>query len=210
MLDVAVDGTGGESEAPAVASESLSLDSLKALAHPLRVRILHVLTTRGPQTSSSLAAELGESTGSTSYHLRQLAAKGYLAEDPSLGTGRERWWRRAVAHVEVWTKELADAPEGRAASATVLGTWMQHDSALLAAYIATGEERYDEPVLDASRVTSHAAALPASELHRLTRDVERLILERIAAADASSAGAEPDPADPVHRIQIQFNAFPID
>ena len=192
MLDVAVDGTGGESEAPAVASESLSLDSLKALAHPLRVRILHVLTTRGPQTSSSLAAELGESTGSTSYHLRQLAPKGYLAEDPSLGTGRERWWRRAVAHVEVWTKELADAPEGRAASATVLGTWMQHDSALLAAYIATGEERYDEPVLDASRV------------------VERLILERIAAADASSAGAEPDPADPVHRIQIQFNAFPID
>ena len=74
MLDVAVDGTGGESEAPAVASESLSLDSLKALAHPLRVRILHVLTTRGPQTSSSLAAELGESTGSTSYHLRLLAA----------------------------------------------------------------------------------------------------------------------------------------
>ena len=194
MLDVAVDGTGGESEAPAVASESLSLDSLKALAHPLRVRILHVLTTRGPQTSSSLAAELGESTGSTSYHLRQLAAKGYLAEDPSLGTGRERWWRRAVAHVEVWTKELADAPEGRAASATVLGTWMQHDSALLAAYIATGEERYDEPVLDVAR-----------EAVQLARDVERLILERIAAA-----GAEPDPADPVHRIQIQFNAFPID
>ncbi|WP_206446501.1 winged helix-turn-helix domain-containing protein [Agrococcus sp. KRD186] len=216
MLDAAVDGSGGESEAPAV-----ELESLTALAHPLRVRILHALTTRGPQTSSSLAAALGESTGSTSYHLRQLEAKGFIVEDHGLGTARERWWRRAVAHVEVWTKALADVPEGRAASATVLGAWTQHDSALLSAYIATGEERYDEPTLDASRVSSHSATMPASALHRLTRDVEQLIRERIAAAaqaeDAQAEDAQPedaqtdaDPGDPSHRIQIQFNAFPID
>lgn len=203
MLDAAVDGSGGESEAPA----AVDLDSLKALAHPLRVRILHVLTTRGPQTASSLATALGESTGSTSYHLRQLEAKGYIAEDADRGTARERWWRRAIDQVEVWTKELADAPEGRAATATVLGAWTQHDAALLAAYIAGGEERYDETTLDAARVSSRAATLPASELRRLTRDVERLIRERLAAAAAASPA---DPDEPVHRIQIQFNAFPID
>lgn len=201
MLDAAVDGSGGESEAPAV-----DLESLKALAHPLRVRILHVLTTQGPQTSSSLAATLGESTGSTSYHLRQLEAKGFIAEDASIGTGRERWWRRAIAPVEVWTKELADAPEGRAATATVLGAWTQHDSALLAAYVATGEERYEEPILDASRLSSRSVSLRASELHRLTRDVERLIALHL---DEAAAGTG-DESDPVHRIQIQFNAFPID
>ncbi|WP_249295875.1 helix-turn-helix domain-containing protein [Agrococcus sp. Marseille-Q4369] len=201
MLDAAVDGSGGASEAPAV-----DLESLKALAHPLRVRILHVLTTQGPQTSSSLAATLGESTGSTSYHLRQLEAKGFIAEDASIGTGRERWWRRAIAPVEVWTKELADAPEGRAATATVLGAWTQHDSALLAAYVATGEERYEEPILDASRLSSRSVSLRASELHRLTRDVERLIAQRLAEAAADTG----DEDDPVHRIQIQFNAFPID
>jgi DNA-binding MarR family transcriptional regulator len=209
VIDAAVDGPGGASEAPAPVepeARSLSLDALKALAHPLRVRILHVLTTRGAQTASSLAAELGESTGSTSYHLRQLEAKGFIAEDESLGTARERWWRRDVDQVQVWTKELADAPEGRAASATVLGAWTQHDGALLAGFVATGEERYDEPTLDASRVSSRAATMPASELRRLTRDVERLIQERVAAA----ARAEPDHADPAHRIQIQFNAFPID
>ncbi|UOW00277.1 helix-turn-helix domain-containing protein [Agrococcus sp. SCSIO52902] len=208
MLDAAVDGSGGESEAPAaVDPPSLSLDSLRALAHPLRVRILHVLTTQGPQTASSLAAALGESTGSTSYHLRQLEATGYIAEDAERGTARERWWRRAIDEVEVWTKELADAPEGRAASATVLHAWTEHDRALLAAYIAGGEERYDEPTLDAARVSSRSASLPASELRRLTRDVERLIRERIAAARRADAD---DPTDPVHRIQIQFNAFPID
>ncbi|MCR8670754.1 helix-turn-helix domain-containing protein [Agrococcus sp. HG114] len=206
MLDAAVDGPGGESEAPAV-----DLDTLKALAHPLRVRILHVLTTRGPQTSSSLAAALGESTGATSYHLRQLEAKGFIAEDAALGTARERWWHRAAPPIEVWTKELAAAPEGRAASATVLGAWAQHDSALLAAFVATGEERYDEPTLDAARVSSRSATLRASELRRLTRDVERLIRARLAeAAAAEDATAEADAADPAHRIQIQFHAFPID
>lgn len=202
MLDAAVDGSGGASEAPA----AVDLEALKALAHPLRVRILHVLTTRGAQTSSSLAAELGESTGSTSYHLRQLEAKGFIAEDASIGTARERWWRRAVDQVQVWTKDLAEQPEGRAASAAVLGAWTQHDSALLSAFVATGEDRYDEPTLDASRVSSRSATMAASELRRLTRDVQLLIQERVAAA----ARAAPDETDPSHRIQIQFNAFPID
>ncbi|WP_405217487.1 helix-turn-helix domain-containing protein [Agrococcus sp. Ld7] len=202
MIDAAVDGSDGASSFP----EPVELEALKALAHPLRVRILHVLTTRGAQTASSLAVELGESTGSTSYHLRQLEAKGFVAEDPSIGTARERWWRRAVDLVQVRTKDLADQPEGRAASAAVLGVWTQHDGALLRTFIATGEERYDESTLEASRVSSHAATMPASELRRLTRDVQRLIQERVAAADR----AVPDDADPTHRIQIQFNAFPID
>ncbi|WP_404313177.1 helix-turn-helix domain-containing protein [Agrococcus terreus] len=201
MLDAAVDGPGGEHQRGA---RSVDLESLKALAHPLRVRILHVLTTRGPQTASSLAAALGESTGSTSYHLRQLEAKGYIAEDVDRGTARERWWRRSIDEVEVWTKELAEAPEGRAASATVLGAWTAHDRDLLSTYVAEGEERYDEPTLDASRVSSRSASLSPAELHALTRDVEALIRERLAAAGPHAAD------ETVHRVQIQFHAFPID
>jgi DNA-binding transcriptional ArsR family regulator len=213
MSDAAVDGSGGADEAAravALESPSLSLESLRALAHPLRVRILHELTTRGPQTASSLAATLGESTGSTSYHLRQLEAKGFIAEDAERGTARERWWRRAVDELQVWTKELADVPAGRAASATVLGAWAQHDSALLAAFVATGEERYDEPTLDASRVSSRSVSLPASELRRLTRAVDRLVRDAVAASGAEADADEQRADDPVHRIQIQFNAFPID
>lgn len=203
MIDAAVDDTGG---AKHPMTGVVDLESLKALAHPLRVRILHVLTTQGAQTSSSLAVELDESTGTTSYHLRQLEAAGFIAEDAERGTARERWWRRAVGPVEVWTKDLAARPEGRQASAAVLGAWTEHDGDLLARWIATGEERYDEPTLDAARVSSRSATMPASALRALTRDVERLIRERIAAA----AETPEDPADPVHRIQIQFNAFPID
>jgi DNA-binding transcriptional ArsR family regulator len=64
-----------------------------ALAHPLRLRLFELLAA-GPSTGSRLAALVGESRGSTSYHLRVLARTGAIAEDATLGTRRERWWQR--------------------------------------------------------------------------------------------------------------------
>ncbi|MFD9307551.1 ArsR/SmtB family transcription factor [Streptomyces sp. NPDC060048] len=72
---------------------TLDAHSLRGLAHPLRMRILGTLRLRGPATASQLAAELGESSGATSYHLRQLAAYGFVEDAPEHGKGRERWWR---------------------------------------------------------------------------------------------------------------------
>ncbi|MCX4778673.1 ArsR/SmtB family transcription factor [Streptomyces sp. NBC_01264] len=67
--------------------------SLRGLAHPLRIRLLGDLRLHGPATASQLAERLGESSGSTSYHLRQLAAHGFVEDAPEHGKGRERWWR---------------------------------------------------------------------------------------------------------------------
>ncbi|NCD20818.1 MAG: ArsR family transcriptional regulator, partial [Actinobacteria bacterium] len=44
-------------------------DMFKAMAHPLRIRILELIGST-PMTASMLAERTGESTGSTSYHLR--------------------------------------------------------------------------------------------------------------------------------------------
>ena len=55
--------------------------SLKALAHPLRLELLELLRFEGPSTASALARRVGESSGATSYHLRQLARHGYIEED---------------------------------------------------------------------------------------------------------------------------------
>ncbi|PRY44030.1 ArsR/SmtB family transcription factor [Umezawaea tangerina] len=66
--------------------------TLKALAHPLRRRILAELR-RAPASSTTLAAALGQNTGSTSYHLRELAKHGFIEDEPALGKGKERWWR---------------------------------------------------------------------------------------------------------------------
>ncbi|MEV0772615.1 ArsR/SmtB family transcription factor [Nocardia salmonicida] len=67
--------------------------ALRALAHPLRQRILRALAENGPATATALGAQLGENTGATSYHLRQLAEHGFIEEAPELAKGKERWWR---------------------------------------------------------------------------------------------------------------------
>ncbi|MER7883473.1 metalloregulator ArsR/SmtB family transcription factor [Streptomyces fimicarius] len=67
--------------------------TLRAIAHPLRIRLLNALREFGPATASKLGERLGESSGATSYHLRQLAESGLVEDAPELGKGRERWWR---------------------------------------------------------------------------------------------------------------------
>jgi DNA-binding transcriptional ArsR family regulator len=84
-------------EAMSDENSAVALDprTLRGLAHPLRVRMLTLLREHGPATATRLAEQLGQSSGATSYHLRQLAAYGFVVEDAERGTGRERWWRAA-------------------------------------------------------------------------------------------------------------------
>lgn len=70
-------------------------EALRALSHPVRLRILGLLRGEGPSTASALATRLGLNSGSTSYHLRQLAQHGFVVDDAGRGNGRDRWWRAA-------------------------------------------------------------------------------------------------------------------
>jgi len=66
------------------------------MSHPLRREMLRYLGQHGSASSTTLAAALAGSTGTTSYHLRVLADAGVIEEVPEQTNGRERWWR-AVA-----------------------------------------------------------------------------------------------------------------
>ncbi|MEV5984501.1 helix-turn-helix domain-containing protein [Streptomyces sp. NPDC052051] len=65
----------------------------KSLGNPLRRRILEYVGRHGEANSTVLAKELGESSGTTSYHLRKLAEQRLIEEIPEKSGGRERWWR---------------------------------------------------------------------------------------------------------------------
>ncbi len=69
--------------------------NVRGLAHPLRVSLLRLLREYGPATATGLAERLGESSGTTSYHLRQLAHYGFIVEAEGMGTRRQRWWQAA-------------------------------------------------------------------------------------------------------------------
>ena len=90
--------------------------ALRALAHPLRARLLGLLRIDGPSTASRLAQRVGESSGSTSYHLRQLASYGFVADAEGEGSGRERWWRATHLMTSWEPDELVGQPGGREAN----------------------------------------------------------------------------------------------
>lgn len=77
-----------------------SPSALKALSHPVRLRMLGLLRLEGPATATTLAARLGLNTGATSYHLRSLAQHGFVVDDAERGNARERWWRAAHQSTE--------------------------------------------------------------------------------------------------------------
>jgi DNA-binding transcriptional ArsR family regulator len=94
---------------------------LKAVAHPLRVRLLALLRKHGPATATELAQRLDTESGSTSYHLRILAKHGFVAEAAVDPAGRrhprERRWA-AVHRTTGWSNtRLAATDAGREAAA---------------------------------------------------------------------------------------------
>jgi len=93
----------------------------RTLANPLRRRILSHLQQHQEANSTSLARALGESTGTTSYHLRKLAEQGFVAEIPGKSAGRERWWRALPFHVQ--------APDPAKMAAAELSAAMAHTKA---------------------------------------------------------------------------------
>lgn len=85
---------------------------LRARAHPLRLRMLSLLT-GAALSAAELARELEVSQALASYHLRQLSAAGLveLVETRSRRGGRERRYRHRV---ELGANPPAGDDEGRA------------------------------------------------------------------------------------------------
>ncbi|MFJ9443600.1 ArsR/SmtB family transcription factor [Kitasatospora sp. NPDC101235] len=87
---------------------AITAKNMRAMAHPVRMQLVGLLRKHGPSTATRLAAQLGLNSGATSYHLRQLAAAGFVEEDEERGNARERWWRSAH-RMTVWTgDDMAD------------------------------------------------------------------------------------------------------
>jgi DNA-binding transcriptional ArsR family regulator len=69
--------------------------ALRALAHPVRLRLLEELAQAGQATATELAERIDESPANCSWHLRQLARYGFV-EEAGGGAGRQRPWRPVI------------------------------------------------------------------------------------------------------------------
>src|SRR5215470_8438715 len=87
--------------------------ALRAYAHPVRMKLILALRTRGPLTATRAGELLGESSGTCSFHLRQLAKYG-LVEETGEGTGREKPWRATTTSTK--RDNVQQTPEATAAA----------------------------------------------------------------------------------------------
>ncbi|MBU2668501.1 helix-turn-helix domain-containing protein [Actinoplanes bogorensis] len=108
--------------------------TLRAYAHPLRMRLIGLLRSDGPMTATQAAAALDDNVPNCSFHLRQLAKYGFAERVPG-ADGRERPWR-ATARTTSWDDD-SDDPAMRAATdqlnSVLLGVFTQRAQDYLAA-----------------------------------------------------------------------------
>lgn len=161
--------------------------ALRALAHPLRLRLVGLLRRQGPLTATRAGQLLDESSASCSFHLRQLAKYG-LVEEAGGGTGRQRPWQ-ATARATAWP-ELADTPELSAATGALTGVIAEY---YLAAMLRWVSDRDSEPVewQRAAPFGDAALYLTADELAELSGKIDTLFADyRQRTADPATRPAD--------------------
>ncbi len=114
--------------------------ALRAYAHPVRMALVGLLRTEGPLTATRAGELLGESSGTCSFHLRQLAKYG-LVEEAGGGTGREKPWRATTTSTD-WDAIGDGTPESAAATGLLASVVAERYFAQLARWL---EASPDEP-----------------------------------------------------------------
>jgi predicted ArsR family transcriptional regulator len=149
-------------------------DQIRVLAHPLRSRLLGSLRLHGPATATRLASALGTNTGATSYHLRQLAEVGLVAEDERPGSGRQRFWR-SVHDMSTWHHSQYDDDPDAAAAADWLAA--QQLSRLNAHFEAWRAATPAEPPewRDASSLSDYYLQLNAAQAKALVAELDAVV-----------------------------------
>ncbi|EHK89319.1 ArsR family transcriptional regulator [Saccharomonospora azurea SZMC 14600] len=174
------------------------MGGLRALAHPLRLQLLDLLRMDGPATATKLAARVGETSGNVSWHLRQLAASGFIEEDSERGNRRERWWRACHRYTSVRDADFQSDPEARQ-------SLVELKSHTLSQQMQRAEEfLYDDwgdAWRDAAGIGHWVLRLTPDELLELGREVTA-VLERYEALSRGSRDEETED------VIFQVQAFP--
>ncbi|MGG7466088.1 helix-turn-helix domain-containing protein [Plantibacter sp. YIM 135347] len=162
---------------------------MRALSHPIRLRLLGELRVRGPQTVGLLSGAVDEAPGLVSYHLGVLAEHELVVEVPELARDkRERWWRAAHDRTHWDAAEHLDDPERRTALTALRGSVQRRYTELLQEYLEL------EPTLPAAWVRAATSGdeilhLTSAQLAELGEDLEALARKWASLSDRDADGA---------------------
>jgi DNA-binding transcriptional ArsR family regulator len=175
----------------------LDARSLRGLAHPLRIKLLGYLRSEGPATATQLGQIFGESSGTTSWHLRQLADHGFVEEASDLGNRRERWWRASQQSTRLqYSPELQDSAETKAALEVYIDEVVR-EQFRRAATFTQERDSWPQEWAQASSLSDFDLRLTSEEAFQLGEKLERIIEDYRRAAR---------PGD--ERVTVQLQIFP--
>jgi len=185
----------------------LDTSAMKALAHPLRMRLLSLLRAHGPATATQLATRVGVNTGATSYHLRQLAQHGFVEqfEPDDLPAGKrsagrkQRWWRMAVDEIHMTGLEFLENADTREAAGFLLREFQSDRTRRLANWFATATQWPVQWQKASSDMDGHLE-LSATQARALA-DEMRALVDKYRALKPGR-GARP--------VDVQYAVFPAD
>jgi len=162
--------------------------TLRAYAHPVRMALIGLLRSEGPLTATKAAELLGESSGTCSFHLRQLAKYG-LVEQAGGGTGREKPWQATAQRTRY--PQSTDDPEVAAAAGHVNAVFAQQYFARLMRWL---DRMPQEPVAwrEAAIFGDRLLYVTPAELAELGSRLEAVLdqyLERLVRPELRPEGA---------------------
>lgn len=163
---------------------------IRALAHPVRVRLLELLRREGTLTATEAADLLDETPANCSFHLRTLAKYGYV-EEAEGGTGRQRPWRRTSMGLSFGTAQ--DDPEAGAAAEALSGYFRDQRHQEEATWEATWRT-FPQEWQESAFSFNGTIFLTAAELAALNRDIIEMIdrfADRLEGPEHRPAEARP-------------------
>ena len=176
--------------------------TLRAIVHPLRIRLLTLLRLDGPATATELARRTGESSGATSYHLRQLERFGYV-EDDGPQSGRERRWRATSRSTSWDAGDFAADSEGRAVSDALERRQVQRAVDQFESWVAR-RDRMDPAWLHAATLGDAALRLTPSQTKALTDELYAVMRRFRSEAPPAEAGETSE------LVAAHLQVFPFD
>ncbi|MEV4071480.1 winged helix-turn-helix domain-containing protein [Nonomuraea fuscirosea] len=184
-------------------ARTLDANAMKSFAHPLRLRLYDLLDEHGPSTATRLAGLVGQNTGATSYHLRELARHGMIEIVEGMGRGKEKYWRVTLGGFSYGEPSEAD-PEAAGAVEYLLDELVRQRGEELSRWREESPTAPEEWVA-ASVFGRRSLRLTVAETARM-RDEVFAVLERYRAV---SDGRPPEAPEDLGRVIVHFDVLPV-
>ena len=177
------------------------MSELKALTHPIRLRLLYALRANKSMTATQLGDLVDESPASVSYHLRKLAEHGFVKEVENGSDKRQRWWSEANEGGFSWSEnDFSDSPESLSVAKASMDSWLAHQWSRLHDFGRTSES-WGQDWVNAAFSSDDVLRLTAEETKTMGTEMRAVIDKWRRRGETATSG------DREH-VMVLMHGFP--